>query len=31
MKLFIDNIERDEYIKFTKAHLIEFIEVWNEN
>jgi hypothetical protein len=22
---------RDEYIKFTKAHLIEFIEVWNEN
>ena len=22
---------KDEYIKFTKAHLIEFIEVWNEN
>jgi len=23
--------KKDEYIKFTKAHLIEFIEVWNEN
>ena len=22
---------KDEYIKFTKAHLMEFIEVWNEN
>jgi hypothetical protein len=22
---------KDEYIKFTKAHIMEFIEVWNEN
>jgi len=22
---------KDEYIKFTKAHLMEFIEVWNKN
>lgn len=22
---------KDEHLKFTKAHLMEFIEVWNEN